>query len=262
MTIGFIGTGNMGGALMHAFATLPEHTLIAYNRGREKLLAVCEATGAKPCDSAAETAQKSDVLVLAVKPAGMGALLEEVSPVLRPEQLIVTIAAGLPISFYTQRLGDRAKVVRTLPNVPAQVQAGMTPMCFADNVTPAEQALAQSIFAAAGRTEVIPESLMDPVCTLTGCSPAFVFLFLEAMADASVQAGIPRQQAYRMAAQAVMGSAKLMLETGQHPGALKDAVCSPGGTTIRGVSKLEESGFRGCVIQAMEASTAANRAIK
>ena len=262
MTIGFIGTGNMGGALMHAFAALPEHRLIAYNRGRDKLLAVCDATGAEPCESAAEAAQNSDMLVLAIKPAGMAALLEELAGCLRPEQLIVTIAAGLPISFYTQRLGSQVKLVRTLPNIPAQVRAGMTPMCFGENVTPEEQESVQSVFAAAGRTEVIPESLMDPVATLTGCSPAFVFLFLEAMADASVQAGIPRQQAYRMAAQAVMGSAKLMLETGQHPGALKDAVCSPGGTTIRGVSKLEETGFRGSVIQAMEASTAANRAMK
>ena len=262
MTIGFIGTGNMGGALMHAFATLPEHQMIAYNRGQDKLLAVCQATGAKACDSATETARNCDILVLAVKPAGMAALLEELAGCLRPEQLIVTIAAGLPISFYLERLGAQTKLTRTLPNIPAQVQAGMTPMCFSETMTPEEQELVQSVFAAAGLTEVIPESLMDPVATLTGCSPAFVFMFLEAMADASVQAGIPRPQAYRMAAQAVMGSAKLMLDTGTHPGALKDAVCSPGGTTIRGVSKLEETGFRGSVIQAMEASTAANRAVK
>ena len=130
MKIGVIGTGNMGGAMLTAFAVAGEYELLAYNRGRDKLMKMCEATGAKPMESAVETARESDFLLLAVKPQNMPDLLDQIAPVLRPEQLIVTVAAGLPLSLYETHLGADKKLTRTIPNTPARVRAGMTPLCF------------------------------------------------------------------------------------------------------------------------------------
>jgi len=252
MTIGFIGTGNMGSALMTAMA--PHYRLCACNRGREKLEAVCAKTGAVPMDSPEAVAAASDVLVLAVKPYIIPSVLEELAPVLRPETIVVSVAVSLPLSLYENALGSDKKLVRAMPNTPAAVGAGVTALCFGRNCTAEDQALICDIFSTAGIAEVIPESLMGSISALTGSSPAYICMLIEAMADAGVYQGIPRAQACRMAAQAVLGTAKLVLESGKHPEQLKDEVCSPGGTTIRGVAALEQRGFRGAVIDALNAT--------
>ncbi len=252
MKIGIIGTGNMGGALMNAFSRCPEHTMAAYNHGRKKLEAVCTRTGAIPVDSAMEAASGSDLILLAVKPVVMESVLREIAPVLQPQQLVVSIAVGLTVAFYEAILGSDKKIVRAMPNTPAAVQEGMTAFCFGRQVTEAEQQTVLDLFSLTGGTAVLPERLMNTVSALTGSSPAYVYMFIEAMADAGCYGGIPRAEAYQLAAQAVLGAAKMVLETGKHPGQLKDEVCSPGGTTIRAVAELEKRGMRSAVIEAIK----------
>ena len=251
MKIGIIGTGNMGGALMDAFCKDAENTLIACNHGQEKLQAVCQRTGAIPAATAQEAVQGCDLVLLAVKPIVMPEILREIAPVVTEDQILVSIAVGLTIGSYQEVLGQDKKIVRAMPNTPAAVQAGMTAFSFGKNVTPADQQAVLKLFSLAGGTSVLPERLMNAVSALTGSSPAYVYMFIEAMADAGCYAGIPRQQAYELAAQAVLGSAKMVLESGKHPAQLKDEVCSPGGTTIRAVAQLEKQGMRSAVIEAI-----------
>lgn len=255
MKIAVIGTGNMGGALMDAFCKAPEVSMVAYNHSPEKLMQVCQRTGAIPAESAVAAVRSAEIVLLAVKPIAMDTVLSEIAPHVTPQQIIVSIAVGLPIDYYQSALGQDKKIVRAMPNTPAAVQAGMTAFSFCDRVTPEEQSQVLKLFSLAGETAVIPERLMNAVSALTGSSPAFVYMFIEAMADGGCYAGIPRSEAYRLAAQAVYGAAKMVLETGKHPGVLKDEVCSPGGTTIRAVAKLEETGMRCSVIQAITTCT-------
>ena len=252
MKIGVIGTGNMGGALMDAFARSPEHTMAAYNHGREKLETVCARTGAVPVASEKEAVEGSDLILLAVKPVVVESVLREIAPVLKPEQILVSIAVGLTVDFYEEIVGRDKKIVRAMPNTPAAVQEGMTAFCFGSTVTAEEQQAVLDLFSLAGGTAVLPERLMNTVSALTGSSPAYVYMFIEAMADAGCYGGIPRAEAYQLAAQAVLGAAKMVLETGKHPGQLKDEVCSPGGTTIRAVAELERRGMRSAVIEAIK----------
>ncbi len=252
MKIGIIGTGNMGGALMDAFCLDRGNSLRAYNQGREKLEQACRRTGAVPASSAREAIEGCDLILLAVKPIVMPSVLEEIAPAVRPEQLVVSIAVGLTIDSYAQALGKDKKIIRAMPNTPAAVQAGMTAFTFGENVTEEEQRQVLDLFALAGGTAVLPERLMNAVSALTGSGPAYVYMFIEAMADAGCYAGLPRVQAYQLAAQVVLGAGKMVLETGKHPGVLKDEVCSPGGTTIRAVAELERLGMRSAVIEAIK----------
>lgn len=252
MKIGIIGTGNMGGALMDAFALDKGNTMRAYNPGRDKLEAVCTRTGAIPTNSVLEVIDGADLILLAVKPIVMPSVLQEIAPVISQEQIVVSIAVGLTLKSYVEVLGADKKIVRAMPNTPAAVQAGMTAFSFGDQITKEEQAKVLQLFSLAGDTAIVPERLMNAVSALTGSSPAYVYMFIEAMADAGCYAGVPREQAYQMAAQAVLGAAKMVLETGKHPGVLKDEVCSPGGTTIRAVSELEKRGMRSAVIEAIK----------
>lgn len=252
MKIGIIGTGNMGSALMDAFSREKNNTMVAHNRGKEKLNAVCVRTGAAAAASEAEAARDCELVLLAVKPIMMPEVLEKIAPVITENQIIVSIAVGLTIESYAAVLGVDKKIVRAMPNTPAAVQAGMTAFCFGENVTAEEQKLVLDLFALAGETVVLPERLMNAVSALTGSSPAYVYMFIEAMADGGCYAGIPRAEAYKLAAQAVLGAAKMVLETGKHPGQLKDEVCSPGGTTIRAVAELEKGGMRSSVIEAIK----------
>ena len=256
MRIGIIGTGNMGGALMDAFR-LGGHPMKACNHGREKLEAVCARTGAEPVESAAEAVRGAELILLAVKTIVMPEILREIAPVLGPEQIVVSIAVGLTIDSYGEVLGRDRKIVRAMPNTPAAVQAGLTAFAFGEHVTEAEQKQVLDLFSLAGRTAVLPERLMNAVSALTGSSPAYVYMFIEAMADGACRAGIPRAESYQMAAQAVLGAAKMVLETGKHPRVLKDEVCSPGGTTIRAVAELEKGGMRAAVMEAMRVCTEA-----
>ena len=168
--------------------------------------------------------------------------------------MIVSIAAGKTIAAIEDSFGKPVKLVRAMPNTPALVGEAMSALCVNQNVTPEELKEVQALFNSFGKSEVISESLMDAVIGVSGSSPAYVYMFIEALADGAVKYGLPRAKAYQMAAQTVLGSAKMVLETGKHPGQLKDEVCSPGGTTIAGVSALEEWGFRNAVIKAEDAS--------
>lgn len=254
--IGFIGSGNMGqamiGGILKAGIVKPEGIIVC-DPDRNKLQALAEKTGVRTVSQATELAVEADVIVLAVKPDIYPAVMKEIAGKLKKEALIVTIAAGRSLAEVAGILGDDVKAVRTMPNTPALVNEGMTALCPNGNVTEEELAAINGIFESFGKTEVIPEKLMDTVVGISGSSPAYVFMFIEALADAGVRGGMPRDKAYRFAAQAVMGSAKMVLETGKHPGELKDMVCSPGGTTIEAVSVLEAEGMRSAVIKAVEA---------
>lgn len=255
MTIGFIGTGAMGGAILQGIKQSElgnTADLCAYDMDAGKLAKLQAEAGVAPMSDEISVVAASDVILLCVKPNVVEPVLRKISGVLGKDRLLVTIAVGLPLSLYAGILGDDAKVVRTMPNTPALIGMGMTAWCASPSVTAEDKERAVSILSCAGMTEEIDEKLMGAVTALTGSSPAYVFLFLEAMADAAVQAGIPRQTAYRMAGQAVAGSAGLMLSTGKHPAELKDMVCSPAGTTIDAVAELERSGFRHAVISAMK----------
>lgn len=257
MKIGFIGLGNMasaiiGGILQKGMAE-PQDII-----GSEKLNSTKENVKAKfnidiaenNCDAAA----KSDVLFLAVKPIFLQEVIEEIKDAVRPETLVVSIVAGKNLQFIEEAFGRTdCKIIRCMPNTPALVLEGCTGVCAGANVTEAELEKVLELLRSFGTASVVPERLMDAVVGVSGSSPAYVFIFIEAMADAAVAAGMPRQQAYEFAAQAVLGSAKMVLETGKHPAELKDMVCSPGGTTIDAVKVLEEKGFRAAIMDAMEA---------
>ena len=180
-------------------------------------------------------------------------VIQEVKDLVRPEQLIITIAPGKTLAWLAEQFGKDVKIVRTMPNTPAMVGEGMTAATPNEHVTKEELDYACKILSAFGKVEVVTEHMMDAVVAVSGSSPAYVFMFIEAMADAAVAEGMPRAQAYKFAAQAVLGSAKMVLETGKHPGELKDMVCSPAGTTIEAVGVLEEHGFRSAIIDAMKA---------
>ncbi len=256
MKIGIVGTGNMGGALMEAFAR-GGHEMRACNHTREKLEAVCAKTGAVPADTNRSAIEGADLILLAVKPVAMDGVLAELREAVTAGQIIVSIAVGLPVSHYAEILGADKKIVRAMPNTPAAVRAGMTAFTFGENVTAEEQETVLSLFSLAGETAVLPERLMNAVSALTGSGPAYAYMFLEAMADGACCAGIPRDQAYKLAAQTLLGAAKMVLETGKHPGVLKDEVCSPGGTTIRAVAELEKRGMRAALMEAIRVCTEA-----
>lgn len=200
-----------------------------------------------------EVASKAEILFLAVKPQFYEEVLCEVRDLLTDKQILVGIAPGKTMKWLEDTCKRPMKVVRLMPNTPAQVGEGMTAGCCNENVTEEEAGRIAEIAGSFGRFEFVPERLMDAFSAVCGCSPAYVFMLIEAMADAAVADGMPRPQAYKFAAQAVMGSAKMVLETGKHPGELKDMVCSPAGTTIEAVRVLERTGFRSSVIEAMKA---------
>lgn len=256
MKIGFIGLGNMakamiGGMLAKGIAKPEELTGSAKTEKTRK--AVEEKYGIETLADNGAVAEASDILILAVKPQMFDTVIPQIRDRLRKDTLIVSIAAGRTIAQIEERLGGSFKVVRCMPNTPAMVGEGCSGVCRNERVTEEEMARCMELVSSFGLAEEVPEKLMDAVVGVSGSSPAFVFLFLEALADGGVKAGMPRGQAYRFAAQTVLGSAKLLLETGKHPGELKDMVCSPGGTTIEGVQALEDMGFRSAVMSAVEA---------
>lgn len=204
-------------------------------------------------------AATAEVLILSVKPQFYADAIAEIRDCIRDDQLVITIAPGKTLSWLEEQFGKRVKIVRTMPNTPALVGEGMTAACVNQYVTEEEKAYALKILDSFGKVELVPEHLIDAVVAVSGSSPAYVFMFIEAMADAAVAEGMPRTQAYEFAAQAVYGSAKMVLETGKHPGKLKDMVCSPAGTTIEAVRILEKKGFRSAVIEAMRACADVSR---
>ena len=253
--IGFIGMGNMGSAILNGLLRVykPEDLLFTAAH-KEKMEAVTEKTGVVHAASNAECVKESEYVILAVKPQYFEAVFEEIRPVLKDGQIVISLAPGQTIASLTERLGGKVRVVRTMPNTPALLGEGMTGMAYEQSrYSEEEKAVLRSIFEACGRLEVVEERMMDAVGCVSGCSPAYVYMFIEALADSAVKYGIKRDDAYKLVAQTVLGSAKMVLETGEHPGVLKDKVCSPGGTTIAGVAALEEHNFRSALIKATDA---------
>ena len=253
-TFGFIGTGNMGGALARALAKNVEgDSILLANRSAEKAAALAAELGCKAVSSEA-IAKKADYIFLGVKPQMMADLLAQLSPILKEREdrfILVTMAAGLTIQRIRELAVGDYPVIRIMPNTPASIGEGMILYTAGSDVLDIELQVFLSAMSGAGRLSPLPEHLMDAGSAVSGCGPAFVDLFIEALADGGVACGLPRASALEFAAQMVAGSAKLILESGKHPGVLKDAVCSPGGTTIQGVRALEAGNFRGTVMEAV-----------
>lgn len=257
MKLGFIGLGNMASAMIGGM--LKEQVVITSDIiGKARTRVTEEKVKSKfnieIGASNAEVAAQADILFLAVKPIFFPEIIEEVKAAVRPGTLLVSIAAGRTLSYLKEAFGrEDCKYIRCMPNTPALVLEGCTGVCADENVTEEELNRILALLNAFGKAGAVPERLMDVVVGVSGSAPAYVFMFIEAMADEAVAEGMPRKQAYEFAAQAVLGSAKMVLETGSHPGELKDMVCSPGGTTIQAVKVLEEMGLRAAVMDAMEA---------
>ena len=264
--VGFIGMGNMGFAILKGLlkkGTYGPQDLLFTAAHREKMEQVTVETGVPHASSNRECAESSQYLILAVKPQYFDEVFDDIREGLRPGQIVVSLAPGLTIKSLRERMGGQVRVVRAMPNTPALLGEGMTGVAYeAEAYSEEEKAEIREIFTSCGKAELVEERQMDAVGCVSGCSPAFVYMFIEALADSGVKYGLPRKTAYEMAAQTVLGSAKMVLETGKHPGQLKDEVCSPGGTTIAGVSALEEWGLRNAVIKAADASYEKSQKIK
>ena len=254
MTVGFIGTGNMGGALAKA-AAKSGHEIFLSDKNAEKAEALAGALNAKAV-SVAEAAL-CDYVFLGVKPQMLKDLLAELAPVLalrKAPGILVSMAAGVAMADIRNWLGMDHPIIRIMPNTPVAVGSGVILYDATENVDLQDIAGFVSILSQAGLLNRLPESLIDAGSAVSGCGPAFASMFLEALADGGVKCGLPRDKAQTYAAQMLLGTAKLLLETGQHPGQLKDAVCSPGGSTIAGVDALEAAAFRGAVMDAVQAA--------
>ncbi len=254
---GFIGCGNMGGALARAIAKrVPANRIALCDTDAEKRDALASSIGAV-CVALDELIKESAYIFLGVKPQGLAGLFGAVRPLLEKKAertVLVSMAAGTSIEAITTLAGDLLPVIRIMPNTPVSVGAGMVLYTCNKEVTEAEKKGFLDAMSEAGRLDEIPEDKIDAASALSGCGPAFVYLFAEALADGAVECGLARDQAKLYAAQTLLGAATLLLESGKHSGELKDAVCSPGGTTIAGVHALEASAFRA---SAMDAVTAA-----
>ncbi|MEC4184469.1 pyrroline-5-carboxylate reductase [Adlercreutzia sp. R21] len=273
MKIGFIGLGNMATAIIGGMlrdevvvqgSPLTAADIIGSAKTETTRAAQAEAFGITTTASNREVAAAADILVLAVKPVFFPEVIAEIREAVDDDTLVVSIAAGLTLERIAALFGrdtNAMRLIRCMPNTPALVNAGCTAVCPGPGATEADEAACVSLMESFGRAIVIPERLMDAASAVAGSSPAFVFMFIEALADGAVEAGMPRAQAYEFAASAVAGSAQLVLETGRHPGDLKDMVCSPGGTTIEGVKALESRAFRAAAMEAVKACVAKARTL-
>ncbi len=264
MKIGFIGGGNMGGAIIGGIVSSGIYkacdisVVDLFKENVEKLISKYKI---KDGINNKEIAVNSDILFLAVKPNVIDEVILEVKDYISDDCIVVSIAAGKSIDSLSSFFGEKVKIVRVMPNTPALVGEGMAAICKNDNVSDDEIQKISEIFNCFGKAEVVPEKMMDIVTAVSGSSPAFVYMFIEAMADAAVLGGMPRTQAYKFAAQTVLGSAKMVLDTGMHPGELKDMVCSPSGTTIEAVAELEKLGMRTAVIEAVRVCEAKSKSM-
>lgn len=263
MTIGFIGMGNMGGAMLSGVISSGKYApeeIYASDANCEALERVKKEYGINVSQSNSAAAG-CDMLVLAVKPAFLYDVIDEIKDVVSENTIIVSIAAGQSVEKIENAFGKKIKLVRVMPNTPALVGEAMSALAPNGGATDADTARVREFFECFGKAELVSEKLMDAVTGVSGSSPAYAFMFIEAMADAAVNAGMPRKAAYTFAAQSLLGSAKMVLETGMHPGELKDMVCSPGGTTIEAVKVLEEKGFRAAVMDAVDVCVKKSRSM-
>ncbi|SFN09097.1 pyrroline-5-carboxylate reductase [Izhakiella capsodis] len=253
--IGFIGCGNMSKAIIAGLVNsgcFESKNILVFDRKAATNQEMQEKFGITPGNSANQVAAEADILIGAVKPNVMLSVISDLASSIKPDALFISIAAGVTIASLASVLGDGQKIVRAMPNTPSLVGEGMTSITPNAQVSKAEIQLVQEIFNSFGKAAVVPEYQIHAVVAASGSAPAYVFILIEAMADAAVLGGLPRAQAYHFAAQAVKGAAEMVLESGKHPAALKDMVCSPGGTTIEAVRKLEDKGFRSAVIESMQ----------
>ncbi len=259
-TIGFIGAGNMGAAMIRGIikSGFDPSRIYVNSFMTEEFAQLLSETGITHVEDNGELVKKCDIVLLAVKPQNAESVLQCCKADFDEKKILVSIAASLPISFYENILGDDKKIIRAMPNTPAMVLQSMSALAVNARVTDEDCATVKEIFESFGMAEIVSEDKLNVITAIAGSSPAYVFMFIEAMADGAVRMGLDRKTAYRMAAQAVKGSAQMVLETGIHPAQLKDNVCSPGGTTIAAVEALEKNGFRHAVMEAV--TTCANRA--
>lgn len=257
MNIGFIGIGNMGGAILKGYMTYgkeAEDRLFAYSRTRDRLEKFCRESGAHPCESAEELVEICEVIVLAVKPKDFPQVLSQVAKVFTSDKLIVSIAAGINIKVIEDALGRDAMVIRAMPNTPALVGEGMTSVSRNGNVTEELFQRVMKMFRSLGGAEEVPEEMIHCVVGVSGSSPAYTYMYIDALAKAAERNGMEKEQAIRFAAQSVLGAAKMVLETDDGPEQLRINVCSPRGTTIEAVNALYDNGFMDNVAEGFQAA--------
>ena len=260
--ISFIGSGNMGSAIISGIISsglCSPSDITATDVSRTALDSLSDTLRIATTTDNAEAAKKADILFLSVKPNVFSKVIPEIKESVSENTLIISIAAGMSISDIEKLFAKEIKLIRVMPNLNATVGEAMSALCPNKKVDADSLDMAKKIFESIGECEVVDEHLMDAVVAVSGSSPAYAFMFIEALADAAVCEGMPRIQAYKFAAQSLLGSAKLVLESGRHPADLKDAVCSPAGTTIEAVAVLEKEGFRNAIIDAARACAKKNR---
>ena len=260
--VGFIGGGNMGEALIKGLLAanlVPSEAIYASDVRIERLRSLDQQYGVQLCEDNAELVRQADIVILAVKPQIMAPIVRQIASAVTRKKLLISIAAGVSTTTLRAALGHDARLIRVMPNTPALVLEGVTAIAKAEGLEPGDLDTAGEIFSAVGRVVTLDEDLMDAVTGLSGSGPAYVAIVVESLADGGVRMGLDRITAMTLATQTVLGAAKLMLETGMHPGALKDMVSSPGGTTIAGIAALEEGGLRYNLIRAVERATQRSR---
>lgn len=260
--IAVLGFGKMGEAMVAKILRDPAFEVCAGLRTDTSVTRVQEKYGIRAGTKNAELVKDADVIFLGIKPFQAEAVLKEIAPSLTPNQIVLSLCAAVSLEKLREWSGGRATMVRVMPNLPAFVGEGMTVYSVADSFSDENKNLVEKLLAYSGKSVLIPEASMDAATGLSGCGPAFVFLMCEALSDAGVKLGLPRVMATQMAAQTLLGSARMVLETGIHPGALKDQVTTPGGCTIEGVVALEQGRFRATVMDAVIAAAKKSEALR
>lgn len=252
-TLGFIGMGNMGTALLKGTKKVYGNNIVFHDGSEKRMLEISTQEDVKALKTNSDVVREAKYIILAVKPQVFDKIYADINEAITEDNVIISLAPGITIEQLKRNINTE-RIVRTMPNTPAMVGEGMTGICYDETLfTDEEEAIINKIFSSVGRVKKVDEKLINSVVCASGSSPAYVFMFIEALADSVVSCGMPRTDAYEFVAQTVLGSAKLMLETGKHPGELKDMVCSPGGTTIAGVAELEKNGLRKAIFTATEA---------
>ncbi len=260
--VGFLGAGRMATAMARgliAAGFASRDAVTASDVVEAALASFVKETGARRAAGNAAVVKASDIVILAVKPQQMAGLLSQIKNAVTADHLVVSIAAGIPLATLCTVLGETRRVVRVMPNTPCLVGAGASAFTRGGGATPEDAQLVEQLLSTVGIAFEVSESLLDAVTGLSGSGPAYIFQVIEALSDGGVRMGLPRDIATRLTAQTVFGAAKMVLETGEHPGVLKDAVASPGGTTIAGLQALENGGLRGCLMNAVQAATQRSR---
>ncbi len=262
--VGFIGTGNMGEALIHGLLhghlCRPEQIICSDVRP-ERLKAIREASGVRGTSHNVEVVKQADIIILSVKPQIMKQVIEEITKYLDLSKLIISIAAGVPLETIESCAQKELKLVRVMPNICVSVREGASAIAAGKHIHKEDLMIAKAIFDSVGKSLFIEENLLDAVTGLSGSGPAYIFLMIDALADAGVKVGLSRSDSLILASQTVLGAAKMLIETGEHPGKLKDMVTSPGGTAIAGLHTLEEGGVRTTLINAVEVATQRSKAL-